>query len=102
MNKKMLQKIIGKKVRIRPAPYERVFSGLKRVSELWFVENVTDDSFEISNSATGHSKQIGLDHVKEFMTDPQFGSCGILILKSQIIIAGYAVHIEPIISSMVK
>lgn len=98
----MLQKILGKKVRIRPAPYERALNGLKRVSELWFVENVTENSLEISNQATGHSKQIGFDHVKEFMTDPQFESYGILILKSQVIIDDKTVYIEPVISSIQK
>lgn len=103
MNKKMLQKIIGKKVRIRPTPYELTMSGLKIINEPWFVEKgTTEDSIEISNSVTGHSKQMGFDHVKEFMTDPQFGSYGILILKSQIIIDGNTVLIEPIVSSNVK
>lgn len=92
----MLQKIKGKKVRIRPIPYKLSEAGRKDLDEPWFVENVTDNFIEISYSATGHSKKIGKDHVKEFMTDPQFGSYGILMLKSQIIIHGITVSIEPI------
>lgn len=52
--------------------------------------------------ATGQSKKIGLDHAKEFITDSQYGSEGILILKSKLIIGGYAVYIEPILHCNLK
>ena len=93
----MLQRLKGKKVRIRPVPYKHTSIDKISLNEFWVVENATDDFLEISYPATGHSKRIGKDHVKEFMTDTQFGSDGILVLKSQIIIDGRAVHIEPII-----
>lgn len=102
MNKKMLQKTKFKRVRIQPYPYKRTLSGNKIVKEPWFVEDVTDNFIEISLQSTGHRKEIGLDHVKEFMTDSQYGSEGILILKSQLIINGNTVYIEPINSSNFK
>lgn len=78
MNKKMLQKTKFKRVRIQPYPYKRTLSGDKKVKEPWFVEDVRDNFIEISLQSTGHRKEIGLDHVKEFMTDSQYGSEGII------------------------
>ncbi len=97
MNKKMLQKIRYKKVRLFPSPYKRTLNRLSIINELWFVEDISNDYIELSyDSPNGWSKKIGLDHIIEFMTDSQYGSQGILILKSQLIIDGKYVCIEPL------
>jgi len=98
MNKSALKKNIGKKVRIRPVPLKRTLSGFKRIDDLWFVERVSDDSIELSNLTTGHSKKIGLDHVKEYKTDPKFESDGFIILRSQFIIDNKTINVEPILN----
>lgn len=96
MNKRMLQKTKYKKVCIFPPPYKRTLGGLKKINEPWFVEDVTNDYIEISyDSPCGWSKKIGRDHIIEFMADSQYGSQGILILKSKLIIDGYYVHVVP-------
>ncbi len=96
MNKKMLDKLIGKKVRLRPIPLKHQGGKWLRCDDLWRVEKSSIASLELANVASDHSKPIPKDHIREFMTDSQFGSDGILKLKSQIFIDGYAVKLEPI------
>ncbi|MEC4684981.1 MAG: hypothetical protein VST71_04510 [Nitrospirota bacterium] len=96
MNKKKLKTLNGW-VRINPIPK---FSSNVDVPDLWFVDKVTDDHIRLSYPTTGHTKDIGLDHFTEYRTDSFVDkgreSNGILMLKTQIIVTGKSVILEPL------
>ncbi len=98
MNKKKLKTLRGW-VRVHPAPKIEICSNVD-LPDLWFVEDVTDNHIRLSYPSTGHSKDIGLDHFIEYRTDSfvHMGrvSKGILIFKTQIIVIGNRVILEPL------
>ncbi|MDP2682653.1 MAG: hypothetical protein Q8P28_07595 [Deltaproteobacteria bacterium] len=98
MNKKKLKTLRGW-VRVHPAPKIEIRANVA-LPDLWFVEDVTDNHIRLSYPSTGHSKDIGLDHFIEYRTDSfvHMGivSKGILIFKTQIIIIGNRVILEPL------
>jgi hypothetical protein len=96
MNKNMLKKMTGIKIRIYPVPLEKTGNGRKQRDDLWSVANASNDLIELSNLSTGHSKQIGMDQVKEYRAVPLSGSKGLLLLRSQLTIDGKKVLVEPI------
>jgi len=99
MNKKKLKTLRGW-VRIHPAPRIEIPANVD-LPELWFVEDVTDNHIRLSYPSTGHSKNTGLDHFIEYRTDSFVHkgrvSKGILIFKTQIIVIGNSVILEPLI-----
>ncbi|HEX9758308.1 MAG TPA: hypothetical protein VGB26_11005 [Nitrospiria bacterium] len=93
MNKKGIEKLIGRPIKIRPK-VKRVHGNGTELSFMdydWYVELVSSSKgiIRLSNPATGHSKDLGMDNFYEFRT-PNF-----LILKCQLTLKGYAVLVEP-------
>lgn len=98
MHKKRIKTLRGW-VRVHPVPKIEIPSNVE-LPDLWFVEDVTDNHIRLSYPPTGHSKDIGLDHCLEYRTDSfmHMGivSKGILIFKTQIIVIGNSVKLEPL------
>jgi hypothetical protein len=100
MYKKKLKTLRGW-VRVRPSPKIEIPDNAD-LPDLWFVEDVdvTDNHIRLAYPSTGHSKNIGLDHLIEYRTDSfvHMGreSKGILIFKTQIIVTGNRVILEPL------
>jgi hypothetical protein len=99
MNKKKIKQLRGW-VRIYPSPKIEV-RGNSRHPDFWFAdEYVSAAHIRLSYSATGHSKDIGLDHIVEYRTDSFVNmgqtSKGIIILKTQIVVRGQSVLLEPL------
>jgi hypothetical protein len=98
MNKKKLKELRGW-VRVHPSPKIQI-RGNVDVPDLWFVEDIADNYIRLSYPSTGHVKDIGLDHLIEYRTDSfvHMGreGKGILIFKTQIIVTGNRVILEPL------
>ena len=77
--------------RIEPSGRE-----LSPIDDWWLLEEASKDKIKLLNPRTYHSLLLGTDHIKEYMTDQEGGSDGFLILKSQIVLKGSGVHVEPL------
>lgn len=97
MNKKMLQQMVYKTVRIRPKARREDETGtvLPELDDDWFVSRVDDSVLALLNQRTRHVVELGLDNVKSFQT-PNF-----LMLKCRITIGLPHVghRVEPLIPS---
>jgi hypothetical protein len=98
MHKTYLAKNIGKWVKIRPIMkrIDPTRGELTPIDYPWLIQDVTDfDEIVLRCDGAGHTAKFGLDHIKEFRTDPG-GSGGFLMLKSQFISRGATLDIEPL------
>jgi hypothetical protein len=88
-----------KKVRIRPIARRIEPSGreLPPIDDQWLIENTSKEKVTLVNPRTNHILTVGADHIKEYMTDHEGGSDGFLVLKSQVILKGTSVHVEPLV-----
>jgi hypothetical protein len=98
MNWKQLSKMQHK--RIKPRPMARRFQQdgkeLERLDDIWLIQGISRDSLTLRNTRTEHLVPIGSDHIREFLTDKSGQSDGFLRLKSEIIIQGREVSLEPL------
>lgn len=97
MNKTQLVKNKGKQLKTRPIArrIDPTRGELTPIDYVWLVQGVTDDEMTLYDGATSHLFRLGLDHIKEYRTDPG-GSGGFLMLKSQIILRGASLDVEPL------
>ena len=100
MNREKVATMQFKKVKIRPIARRIEPSGreLPPIDDWWQIEKSSRESLKLVNPRTNHFVTLGADHIKEYMTDYGGGSDGFLVLKSQIILKGLSVHVEPLIS----
>lgn len=94
----MLAENVGKRVKLRPRAIRLLHTGevLPPEDDLWLVEDVSERSVRLRNLRTHHVPELGLDHIREYMTDPELGAGGFLLLKSQAFISGPRFWVEPI------
>lgn len=73
MNKKMIQRCLNYRIRLRPIP--RRYLGSSEQSEMdwvWHVDEVSKDGVvTLRNISTGHFSILGSDHIRNFDTDHQ-------------------------------
>src|SRR5262249_16456563 len=109
MNKKMLERLVGKQIRIRPMPllveYKSTPARLQGRGGIApptpfdhrrMVEAVDEETIRIKNTRSDLVLDLGLDHVREFMTDPENPTGGFLLLKSQVLKSPSRLWAEPI------
>jgi hypothetical protein len=100
MNFEQLRKNIGYLVKLVPPAYHLDAAGesLPIENEDWTIEEVTRDCVKIQ-SASGHSYRLGLDHIRNFATDPDRSTDGLnhafLQLHVQLHITGLDVTAIP-------
>ena len=99
MNREMIAKMQDRKVRIRPLARRIEPNGVEvsPIDDWWHIENASKASLRLINPRTSHILHLGLDHIKEYMTDSTGGSDGFLVLKSQVILKGTAIYVEPLV-----
>jgi hypothetical protein len=92
-------RMTGKRVRIRPMVKRFKATGeeLTPIDDIWLIETSSQDNIQLVNSASGHIAAFGTDHIRELRTDPNGGSDGMLILRSQIILRGASTNVEPLL-----
>ncbi len=97
MNREKVATMQYKNVRVRPIARRIEPNGneLPAIDDRWQIESTSKEKLKLVNPRTGHFVMLGADHIREYMTDYDGGSDGFLILKSQIILKGASVHVEP-------
>jgi hypothetical protein len=98
VNKDRVSKMRHKKVKVRPIA-RRIEPNGKELpvrDDWWQIEEASKDNIKLGNPVTYHSFMLGTDHIYEYLTDYTGGSDGFLLLKSQIILKGTSVHVEPL------
>jgi GTPase SAR1 family protein len=97
MNREKVAKMQGKKVRVRPIARRIEGTGreLPLIDDWWHIESSSREKLKLVNPRTSHFVTLGTDHIREFMSDYEGGSDGFLLLKSQIILKGASVYVEP-------
>ena len=101
MNREKVATMHYKKVRVRPIARRIEPSGqeLPSIDDWWQIESTSKEKLKLVNPRTSHSVTLGADHIREYMTDYAGGSDGFLVLKSQIILKGASVYVEPLVST---
>src|SRR6266404_1500881 len=99
MNREKVATMQYKKVRVRPIArrIEPTGQELPPIDDRWQIESTSKEKVKLVNPRTSHIVTIGADHICEYITDYDGGSDGFLVLKSQIILKGTSVHVEPLI-----
>lgn len=96
MNKAQIVKCLNMRVRLRPVP---LAAGMPHDDE-WLVQQITDSTIQLSNPGPGYIVHLGLDHIREFISDPgrSVGTVprGFLKLKVQLTMSGRDVIVEPV------
>ncbi len=98
MNKKMLQRLVGKRIMLEPPAHMEAEGRRVPVPEpLWEVlpSPRAGDGVEIRHPR-GYTIDLPHDHVREYMTDPSGMSAGILVLKRHLVLTDRGVRSEPI------
>ena len=88
-----------KKIRLRPIARRIEPTGheLPPIDDWWQIESSSREEIRLVNPRTSHIVTLGVDHIKEYMTDTGGGSDGFLVLKSQVILKGSGVCVEPLV-----
>jgi hypothetical protein len=90
--------MVGKKVRIWP-PMRRIDPIRGELPPLeyhqWDVISATEKELRLYNPSITQQLCLPKDHIREFRRD-QDGSDGLFILKSQVILRGNVIHLEPL------
>jgi hypothetical protein len=99
MNREKVSTMQFKKVRIRPIARRIESTGreLPPIDDWWQITDSSREKFKLVNPRTDHFVTLGADHIKEYMTDYAGGSDGFLVLKSQIILKGASLFVEPLV-----
>jgi len=98
----MLAKSIGELRKIRPHAVEfftssGVFSDIRRsrkFDEAWLITDFAENELKLSHPSTGYFFSLPTDHIREYRSNPS--GPGFLILKSQVIIDGRNISLEPL------
>jgi hypothetical protein len=99
MNRNKLAQMQYKKVRVRPVSkrFDERGRELEQLDDLWMIMEASKAVITLHNIRTEHRVPIGTDHVREYLSDASKLSDGILVLKSEILLEGKSVSVEPII-----
>jgi hypothetical protein len=102
MNREKVSTMRYKKVRIRPIARRIESTGqeLPPIDDWWQIADSSREKFKLVNPRTNHFVTLGADHIKEYMTDYAGGSDGFLVLKSQIILKGASLFVEPLVGDV--
>ncbi len=97
MNRDRVSKMAGKQVRLRPIAKRFKMTGEEQspIDYVWRIESTSKDEIALFNDSTGQILRLGMDHIREYLTDRTDGLDGFLLLKSQIILKGPMVYVEP-------
>ena|ERR1700674_4015059 len=98
MNRSMITKMRHKKVKVRPLARRVDDTGreLIRMDDIYVIQDSSWDKVTLFNSRTHHTFPLGVDHIREYLTDHTGGTDGVLWLKSQIVLRGRGVSVEPL------
>ncbi len=102
MRHEAIKKNSGQWVKIRPAlqVYDRSAVLRETVEDAWLISDITADSLTIGSRDTGHKRTVGLDHVHNYMADPQglqtLGTTGTLVLNVQLLLYEGDLFAEPV------
>jgi hypothetical protein len=85
MNREKLSQMQWKRVKVRPIArrINRFGVELEQIDDSWPIMASSRDSLTLQNPRSGQNVDLGVDHIREYLTDPG-RSDGFLILKSQI------------------
>ena len=97
MNREKVTFMQAAKFRIRPLARRIEPTGreLPRKDDWWRITSLSHGALNLVNVRTNHFVKLGVDHVTEFITDPEDGAHGTLVLDSQVILKGSGVYLEP-------
>ncbi len=98
MNRRMLPRLKGQRVRLRPIARRFDSKGheLDEMDFIWSIDEASEDKLLLHYDGTGHSFPLNGDHVHEFRTDPLANNGGFLLLNSQIFLRADKISIEPL------
>jgi len=98
VNRDKVSKMAGKQVRTRPIAkrFKQTGEALSEIDFVWSIQSTSKDEITLFNASTHHMFKLGMDHIKEYLTDRTNGLDGFLVLKSQIILKGPSVYVEPL------
>src|SRR5262245_23970581 len=96
MNRKGLERLIGKHVQLLPKAKHIQSGAISDVKSDWFVDRIADDGVWISLSS-GHGFNLKGDHLHQYNSDVRGDRFGTLVLTSQVYIEGNKIRLEPII-----
>lgn len=97
MNRRMLPKLAGQHVKLRPHPLIDTRRGWENlVYEDWFVKVRGTDRSGLELSQFPYSIELSADHIREYLTDPVRPQSGFLLLKSQLFLKGTNAWFEPL------
>ena len=99
MKKKMLERLRGQWIRLRPVARRFTDScqRLASVDDRWLVERACESGLRLSNERTGHYLDLPPDHIHEFRTDPSSPRSGFLLLQSGVTLQGRFAQVEPLL-----
>lgn len=102
MNRKMLERSLGRRFRIRPVPITVDDYGIPReLDETWLVAGVEAEGLRLQGISSSYTVLIGWDHIVERLsnpvTDPSLLGEAFLLLKSQMIFEKREVRYEPLL-----
>jgi hypothetical protein len=99
MNKQKLSQMRYKRVRVRPVARRIDSNGaeLPQIDDAWLITETSDSELNLVNPRSSQNVPVGMDHVREYMTDSSGHSDGFLRLKSQIFLfAPRGASVEPL------
>lgn len=104
MNRSQLAQMQYKKIKVRPLTrrFDEQGAELEELDDLWMILEASKDRLTLQNVRTEHRVPIGTDHIREYLSDASKLSDGIFLLKSQILLQGRSVSVEPIIHATSK
>jgi hypothetical protein len=99
MNRERVSKMAGKRIKVRPVArrFELTGAELPPIDDIWIIQSTSKDEITLANPRTGHSFPLGMDQIREYLTDRVDRSDAFLVLKSQIILKGRGVSVEPLL-----
>jgi hypothetical protein len=97
MNKSMLPKLKGQRVRIRPVArrFNEIGQELEETDDTWFVEEADQRGVSLRNDRTDHKLSLNPDNIVEYQTDPPEAKRGFLLLKTEVFLQGRRLWVEP-------
>lgn len=71
MNRERVSKMAGKRVKVRPIARRFELTGIELppIDDIWTIQSTAKDEITLANPRTGHSFPLGMDHIREYLTD---------------------------------
>ena len=98
MNREKVAGMRGRQVKLRPVAlrFEMTGEALPSIDDVWRIQQASKDAVELFNPRTHHVVKLGLDNIREYLTDLHGGTDGFLQLKVQISLKGIEATVEPL------